>query len=136
MKQVNKFRAFLSKNSEAPFYVKMKVWSCLLLSSLFYGAETWWTSNIHKMNNIYLPTLRDCLGVRTTICSDVIYAEVGKPSAVAFIKDKQLKFLAKVRARSNYEGSYLQQLIAMACQTQLPMGKYLLTLEDDQGPYS
>ena len=129
MKHVYKFRAFLSKNSEAPLYVKMKVWSCLLLSSLFYGAETWWTSNMHKMNNIYLATLRDCLGVRTTTCSDVIYAEVGKSSSSAYVKDKQLKFLAKVRSRSNYEGSYLQQLISKACQSQSPMGKYCQALE-------
>ena len=135
MKQVHKFRAFLSKNSEAPLYVKMKVWSCMLLSSLFYGAETWWTSKLLKVNNIYLATLRDCLGVRTTICNDVIYTEVGLASASALVKDKQLKFLAKVKSRSNYEGSYLQKLISKSCQSQSPMGKYLEKLErEDQDP--
>ena len=129
MKHVHRFRAFLSQNSEALFYVKMKVSFCLLLATIFYGAETWWISNMHMSSNIYLSTIKNCLEVCTTVCSDVIYVEVGKASASSYVKDKQLKFLAKVRSRPNYEGSYLQQLISKACRIGSPMGKYLEALE-------
>ena len=80
-------------------------------------------------SNIYLSTIKDCLEVRTTVCTDVIYVEVGKASVFSYVKDKQLKFLAKVRSRPNYEGSYLQQLISKACRIGSPMGKYLEALE-------
>jgi hypothetical protein len=43
---VHKFAAFCSKNRDAPFTVKKKVWSVALMSSILYSSETWMTDNI------------------------------------------------------------------------------------------
>ena len=86
-KNVRKFQSFLSKNQNVPYCVKTKVWSAALNSSLLYGAESWWCSDIKAVNIIYIKSLRDLLGVRTTICMDLIYLESGEPSASALIKN-------------------------------------------------
>ena len=51
-KNVGKFQSFLSKNQNAPYCVKKKVWSAALNSSRLYGAESWWYSDLKAVNTI------------------------------------------------------------------------------------
>ena len=129
MKNIHKFQSFLSKNADAPYYVKSKVWSAALNSSVFYGAETWWSSNLRAADKLHISSLRDLLGVRTTVCSDVVYLETGIPSAIAHIKQKQIRFLNKLKAWPDYNNSYLQKIISKAIEVQSPMGKYMQMLD-------
>ena len=133
MKNVHKFQSFLAKNSDAPFSVKAKVWSAALNSALLYGAETWWTSNLKAADKLYLGTLKDLLSVRTTVCTDLVYIESGMGSASANIKQRQVKFLKKLMARSDYNQSYLSHLITKAVEVQSPMGVYIQKLQRIEG---
>lgn len=126
---IHKFQSFLSKNQSAPYCVKRKVWLAALNSSLMYGAETWWCSDMKAMNRTYLRSLRDLLGVRTTTCTDLIYLESGEPSASALIKSRQIKFMQKLESRNDYNDSYIRKAIEKAINTQSPMGKYIQQLK-------
>ena len=133
MKNVHKFQSFLAKNNDAPFKVKAKVWSAALNSALFYGDETWWTSNLKAADKLYLGTLKDLLSVRTTVCTDLVYVESGMGSASANIKRRQVNFLKKLMARSDYNQSYLYHLITKAVDVQSPMGIYMQALQRIEG---
>ena len=124
-KSLRKFQSFLSKNSDAPFCVKRKVWSAAFNSAIFYGSETWMSSNLKVANNVYLSSLRDLLGVRKTVCSDLVYLESGEPSATAFITRKQRKFLKKLQSRPDYDRSYFATFINKAIEVRSPMGIYI-----------
>ncbi|XP_068246515.1 uncharacterized protein [Palaemon carinicauda] len=91
-KSLRKFQSFLSKNNDAPFSVKRKVWPAGLNSSIFYDSETWMSYNLKAASNAYLSSLRDLLSVRKTVCSDLVFLESGEPSATAFIKKNSLTF--------------------------------------------
>ena len=75
-----------------------------------------------------MKTLRDLLGVRTTICSDLILIESNEPSATALLKSKQLKYIRKIQSRPDFNTSYLQKIIRKAIEAQCPMGKYIQQL--------
>ena len=132
-KHLRKFQSFLSKNSDAPFSVKHKVWSAALNSSIFYGSETWMTSNLKSAHSLYMNSLRDLLGIRQTVCSDLIFLESGEPSAVALIKQKQLKFLKRLRERQDFDNSYIAKMINKAVEVRSPMGVYISQLEEMEG---
>ena len=131
-KNIRKFQSFLAKNQSAPYSVKRKVWLAALNSSLMYGAETWWCSDLKSVNVVYKKTLRDLLGVRTTTCTDLVYLESGEPSASALIKTKQIKYLRKLQARDDYDNSYIRKIIDKAINVQSPMGKYIHQLRQLQ----
>ena len=133
MKHVHKFQSFLAKNNDAPFCIKAKVWSAALNSALLYGAESWWTSNLKLANKLYLGTLKDLLSVRTTVCTDLVYIESGMGSASATIMQRQVNFLKKLMARSDYGESYLSKLITKAVEVQSPMGIHLQALQRIEG---
>ena len=134
-KNVRKFQSFLSKNQSAPYCVKRKVWQAALNSSLMYGAETWWCSDMNSVNRIYIKSLRDLLGVRITTCTELVYLESGEPSASALIKSKQIKYLQKLQSRNDFNDSYLCKVIDKAINVQSPMGKYIQQLRQiEQGP--
>ena len=134
-KNIRKFQSFLSKNQGAPYSVKRKVWLAALNSSVMYGAETWWCSDMKEVNGVYIKSLRDLLGVRTTTCTDLVYLESGEPSASALIKTRQIKYIQKIQARDDYNDSYISKIIDKSINAQSPMGKYFRQLQQlEQNP--
>ena len=71
--------------------------------------------------------------MRTTVCTDLVYIESGMGSASANIKRRQVKFLKKLMARSDYNQSYLSHLITKAVEVQSPMGVYIQKLQRIEG---
>ena len=132
-KNIHKFQSFLAKNDDAPFHVKAKVWAAALNSSLFYGAETWWTSNLKMATKLHLGTLKDLLNVRNTVCTELVYLESGMGSASANIMRRQLKYVRNLMARPGYNSSYLSTLISKATEVRSPMGMYLQALLNIEG---
>ena len=49
------------------------------------GKKIWWYSDLKAVNTIYIKSLRDLLGVRTVICTDLIYLESGEPIVSAWM---------------------------------------------------
>ncbi len=128
---VFKFSSFLTKNSDAPFSVKQTVWNSALKSAIFYGCETWLTNDLKVAESVYLSTLKQMLGVRSQICTDVVYVECGITKGKNFIQQRQAKFLYKVMERDQYDGSYLQSVIDLALQKKSPMGRYIQHILDN-----
>ena len=126
---VLKFISFLTKNSDAPFYVKHKVWNSALNSAILYSCETWLTNNLRAVETLYMQTLKQLLGVRINTCNDIIHIETSIPNAKSLIVDKQLKFLNKIKQRG--ENHYANKVIALAMQVKSPMGKRINSLYHD-----
>ena len=80
-------------------------------------------------DKMYLGTLKDLLSVRTTLCTDLVYVESGMGSASANIMRRQVSFLKKLMARSDYNQSYLSHLITKAVEVQSPMGIHMQNLQ-------
>ena len=99
------------------------------------GVETWWCSDMKEVNGVYIKSLRDLLGVRTTTCTDLVYLESGEPSASALIKTRQIKYIQKIQARDDYNDSYISKIIDKSINAQSPMGKYFRQLQQlEQNP--
>ena len=119
---VLKFASFLVKNSDAPWQVKFKVWDSAVKSALFFSCQTWLTNNLRSAESVYNTTLKLLLGVRTTVCNDLVHIELGLGSAKSFVRQRQKEFLSKLTSRNWYNGSYLARIIDMAVVKRSPAG--------------
>ena len=117
-----KFYSYLNKNRNAPFLVKEKVWSCALMSSIYYSCETWLGCDKRIFSGPYLQTLKSLLGVRGTTCTDMVYTETGVPSAASYVLSRQQSFLKRLYARQNFLDSYIGWAIQEAMRVKCPMG--------------
>jgi hypothetical protein len=126
--QCRKFLSFLSKNYNAPFPVKEKVWESALTSSILYSAETWLTRDLKSVEGIVLSSLKALLGVRITTCTNMVYLETGKGDARSMVLTRQLNWFHKLERRDGFQTSHLQRLISLCELAKTPMGKYLTQL--------
>ena len=124
-----KFVSFLTKNSDAPYAVKRKVWTSAMNSSLLYSCETWLGANVQPAENPYISTLKQMLGVRQTTCNDLVYVETGCTDVKSVILDRQVKFLEKLRNRG--PDDYMD----LAIKVKSPMGKKIQQLENTRIPH-
>ena len=132
-----KFYSFLRKNDFAPYAVKRKVWDSALCSALFYSCESWFTKDFRDAETAYHASLKNMLGVRMTTCNDLVCVEAGEAGAKGFIQQRQYNFLAKLKARNSYHGSYIEWVIEKAKECRSPGGLALQVIESfDQDPFS
>ena len=124
-----KFYSFLRRNDCAPYSVKRKVWNSALCSALFYSCESWFTKDLREAETAYHSSLKCMLGVRMTTCNDIACVEAGEPGAKGFILQRQFNFLNKLKARSSYQGSYVQWVIDEAKRCCSPGGVALQAVE-------
>ena len=68
---VMKYSSFLAKNNDAPYRVKKQVWESALQSAIFYSCETWLENDVRAAESVYMSTLKQLLGVRSTTCNDL-----------------------------------------------------------------
>ena len=120
-----KYTSFLAKNADAPYKVKKRVWQSALLSSIFYSASSWLTTNLRVPIQVYSASLKQLLGVRTTTCTDLCLIESGEQGAEAMIREQQTKLLKRIISRSDFRGSYLDSVFQEACRTRCPAGVLL-----------
>jgi hypothetical protein len=126
-----KFSSFISRNRDAPFIVKNKVWNSALNTAIYYGCETWLCNNIKIAETAYQTTLKLLLGVRNTTSNDLACVEADVCCAKAFIKDRQCRFLNKLKRREYFATTQLHEAIVLAKQVKSPMGVYLMNLDVD-----
>jgi hypothetical protein len=99
---VLKFKAFVSRNVDVPFWVKKMVLDSALLSAILYGCEGWLISNMDCMNSLYISGVKALLGVRRSTPNDLCLAESGYPPLLGYIKEIQFKFFTNMfQHRSN-----------------------------------
>ena len=123
--QTLKFLSFLTKNSDAPFQVKEKVWNSAMLSAVLYSSETWFTSNLRSVERPYMATLKQLLKVRQSTCNDLVLVELGRGDAKSLIMDKQKCFLHKLTQREDYKNSHIERTISQAIALKTQMGSQI-----------
>ena len=129
-----KFTSFLTKNCDSPFHVKRTVWDSALNSAIFYSSETWLTNNLQIIEKSYMSTIKQMLSVRQTTCHDTIQIELGIANAKSLVKDKQVKYLNKLRNRREGD-TYLQRTIDLAIKKKTKMGKQINNLMKSNTSY-
>ena len=129
-----KFAAFLSKNSDAPYSVKRKVWQSALMSAVFYSCESWLTKDLKVAECVYNASLKQMLSVRVTTCTDLVMVEAGESGAKATVRTRQHKFLVQIVNRASYKDSYLESVMNLAMQSKSPAGQILKELIENSSP--
>ena len=92
---LNKFTIFCNVNTEMPYFYKSLVMDAAVISSIFYGCETWLCSNPDYAINTYNKLLRILLGVRQNTSIEMSLIESGKPPAKFLIKERQKQFIIR-----------------------------------------
>jgi hypothetical protein len=124
MPHVNKFSSFVSKNNEAPFTIKHKVWEAAMMSAIMYSCESWLTNEFHSAEGVYYRTIKELLGVRLQTPNLITLVESGTPTITAFIRQRQAKFFQRINAL-NDPTIPIQQAIKIAKDAKSPMSKVL-----------
>ena len=92
-KHLNRLMIFLSRNHDAPFFVKRKVFDAAFSSAILYGCEAWLDVPLKPMETMYMAAVRHLLDVRRSTPTMTCLVEAGIPSIQALVKYKQSKFL-------------------------------------------
>lgn len=71
------FFSFLQENGDVPIYVKkfLKMFNAAVMSTIFFGFESWLESNIKPIESLY----NWCVNNYLENSSEVCYAELGLP---------------------------------------------------------
>ena len=92
---LNKFAIFCHTNTVMPYYYKALVLDAAVVSSIFYGCETWLTSNPGHAIKMYEKMIRCLLGVREKTSIKLCLLESGKQPAKYVINQRFKTFLTK-----------------------------------------
>ena len=95
MADLNKFKIFCKVNATMPYRYKKDVLQAVLITSLLYCCESWFTENLKLMEQRYIGALKALLGVRETTRTDVVLLETGMPTLNELIKKRTSAFLKK-----------------------------------------
>jgi hypothetical protein len=123
-----KFTSFMTKNSDAPYSIKLKVWNSAMNAAILYSSETWLTTNLQCVESSYVSTIKQMLSVRNTTCNDLVYSESGLTNAKSHVFDRQVKFIRTLRER--HRNDYIINTIEKAIAVRSPMGKRIKQLEE------
>ena len=127
--------SFLTKNYDAPWQAKYKVWDSAVKSALFFSCQTWLTNNLRFAESVYNNTLKLLLGVRNTVCNELVHIELGIGNAKSYIKQRQKEYLTKLQSRDWYNGSYIARIINMAIVKRSPAGTILQQITSHNNNY-
>lgn len=94
-KNLNKLISFLFRNSNAPFFVKVKVFKAAYSSSILYGMESWMRASVKPIERLYSRGLMVLLGVWQSKPDSLCYIESGIPPVKAIILEAQSKFYGR-----------------------------------------
>ena len=114
-----KFTNFCAKNFLAPIKVKLDVLDSCVLSSLWYGCETWGESSLEELDVIHRIGLKTALSVRNSTCNEIAYIEADAYPTFCTVKRRQLKFWISLY-NNLHTNSSLYKLIEKAKEIRLP----------------
>ena len=95
-KHLNRLQIFLSRNYDAPFFVKKKVFDAAFSSAILYGCESWIGVSLEPVERMYMSAVRRLLNVRQSTPKLTCLLEAGIPSIEAVVKNKQSKFFRRM----------------------------------------
>ena len=114
-----KFTNFCARNFLAPIRVKLDVLHSCVMSSIYYGSETWGDNPFEELEVIYRIGIKTALSIRPSTCNEITYIEAGTYPATCTIKKQQLKFWISFCQNLNQTSS-LYRLITKAKEIRLP----------------
>ena len=123
-KHVNKFLIFLKKNTSMPYNLKRKVFDAALMTAILYGAETWLTDHLSKLEKHYNMAMKLLLGVRSCTPNILCNIEGGLPTISTYIFDRRRNFVKKFIA--NASGDEPLSLVLRLCQSENTPGIKLI----------
>ena len=130
-----KYYTFLDRNPDVPFSMKRRVAEACVLSSILYGAETWFTDNFGKINSMYTKIVKALLDVRNTSCNDTCLIEADMPSLQALVKKKMQKYLQEKVPKLNCDDP-LWKAIELARSADTMSYRYIqASMEDESDIY-
>ena len=93
-KQFSRFQAFLRENYNAPLQcsVKEKVLEACVTSAVLNNCDAWGNATISVLEVLYRKALKYMLGVRKTVCNELPYVELNKPTLISIVHKRQYKF--------------------------------------------
>ena len=94
-KHLNRLNIFLSRNHDAPFFVKRKVFDAAFSSAILYGCESWIDVPLAPVEAMYMTAVRRLLDVRRSTSKLTCLVEAGLPSLEALIKDRRPIFCGR-----------------------------------------
>ena len=95
LSSVNKFAIFCHTNTSMPYHYKSLVMEAAVVSSVFYGCETWLLNNTKQATGMYNKMIRCLLGVRVNTSTKLCLIESGKQPAKHVINKRMRSFLSK-----------------------------------------
>jgi hypothetical protein len=87
-----KLTNFIRNNKYCPVWIKLKVLTTCVNSSLLYGCETWSNNSIDCIEKLHRKGLKIVLGVRDNTPNDILYAETGHYPLISSIRARQYIF--------------------------------------------
>jgi hypothetical protein len=122
-----KYEAFVKKNCDAPFPVKLRVFESALVSAVLYGSEAWLSHSASTIASpLYASCVRSLLGVRKTTATNLCIIEAGLPSLPSRLKSMQKKFLNKARQPDDP----LMFALDLANRGRTPCSRYIDSLQN------
>ena len=126
MCQVLKFVTFVEKNNDVPFWIKKKVFTCALMSSILYGCESWLNGDVKPVSKLYMWCVKKLLGVRKTTRNDLCLLEIGCPPLQALVKATQRTFFHKLwRERRDMHNDPLSHAINVTLNSNTSTSRFL-----------
>ena len=134
-KDVNKLVIFLETNKNAPFVVKKTVVDACFNASLLYGCEGWLgIKPSTTLNSMYMKAIKMLLGVRQTTRNDTCLIEAGYPSLEAAIRQRQRKFLQRMKnERKELNDDPLMFALDLTERENVSMHRYLTGVLGEAG---
>ena len=114
-----KFTNFCSRHFLAPIRVKLDVLHSCVMSSIYYGSETWVDNSFEELEVIYRIGIKTVLSIRPSTRNEITYIEANTYPATYTIKKQQLKFWISFYQNLNHNSS-LYKLITKAKEIRLP----------------
>ena len=130
-----KFQSFIKKNCDFPFWVKRKVLEAALLSSIFYGCESWLCKQVNEPQHLYMSAMKSLLSVRRTTPNDMCLIELGYPSATGYIRNCQGNFFRKMIANTaELVHDTFHKVCAMSKTERTSCARYIIELLEETEP--
>ena len=113
---IAKYKSWLEVNENTPFSTKLLVLDNCCLTSILYGFEAWGDLSFitKKLETVELDLLKSLLGVKQGTSNNLVYHEIKRGSVITMIKDRQEKFIKKIK--SLHEEEALVKCVWNLCQ--------------------
>ena len=125
-KQFSRFQAFLRENYNAPLVAKENALEACVTSAVLNNCEAWGNANISVLEALYHKALKRMLGVRKSVCNELPYVELNRPTLTAIVHKRQYKFYKS--CTQDRDWPLLRHIIRQALDARCPFINHYVKL--------